>query len=146
MIIVKPCEPMDRRQILSWLFLVLQNLMERAKSVAFEQNVIVSLTKNLLWNIRHQQRWRSLLEIVVKTSLLIWFGSIPSEKINENNSLFNPLLLVCYSHTQRFAGSNCVNSIFLEFNHNIFIKLKQQINSICICIFVMQKMLIIFGR
>ena len=49
-------EPMDLWQILSWSSSGLQNLMERAKSVAFEQIVIVSLMKNLLWNVH----WCSL--------------------------------------------------------------------------------------
>ena len=45
--------PMDRCQILSWTRSGRQNSMKQAKFVAFEQIVIMSLMKNLLWNVSH---------------------------------------------------------------------------------------------
>ena len=44
---------MNRCQIVSWFHWELQNLMEWAKFVAYKQNAIVSLNKNLLWNDHH---------------------------------------------------------------------------------------------
>ena len=108
-------------QRIMWAF---QNFIELSRYFTCDEYLIVSLTKNLLWNIQHIVALTFSFGIQLNTSLFLWFGSNASQYyslIIFVFQMFTHANLWCelMQTSRRTTGSNCVDRM-LTFGKTVY--------------------------